>query len=601
MTAPTYTPLAANATPTLGTSGAAVSALQTQLNTQNAGQAGYTPLIPDGKYGPLTQAASQYKAPVATVTPDTTKPNPNIGFTSRMDYSTNANGVSIPVDPKTGLDIPQGNSSNPVSATNPRPLYGDETAPALVTAKTADQIQQEKLTAAQGEIDNLNKYYDSLKNEQQITNASNSRSTDSVSTLTGLAGSSEAGVAAKATNASNDAALGKVEQQRQAAVNTILSGIRSSAVTEAQQSRTEARQSEQDRLAYREKAQTDAVAHLASLSKANSGATLEGLKATLSPEEYNYLITNAGGEANAKAVLFENRPKDSLVGTPYLAGDKVVQAYTTPDGKVIYEDTHAPQEVIDAMKNDPKNIAIEKGSDGVLRFMNKQTRTWTTVTGSGKSTDGGTTNGTGTSNTIAGDVKDILEGRNTMYNIKQTMGRTNSAAAYMQSVRNQIRKVDPSFDFIASDAGGKSVSTSYVQKSTAAINSVLPNIGKVIDLSNQVQRIGVSGVDALLQKGAIQIGNQKVSNFHEAQKLIADEIGTALGSGSMSDMKLQLGFDITDPSVRPDVFASNMGIVKEFIENRKQGLNDLRYKSSTAGQGGSTEGGSTFQGITLPH
>jgi len=185
---------------------------------------------------------------------------------------------------------------------------------------------------------------------------------------------------------------------------------------------------------------------------------------------------------------------------------------------------------------------------------------------------------------IQGDMKDILEGRNTMYNIRQTMGRTNQAAAYMQSLRDEIRKIDPNFDFVASDAGGKSVSTAYVQRATAAINSVLPNIDKVVDLSNQVLRIGVKGVDNLLQKGAIQIGDQKVSNFREAQRLIADEIGVALGAGTVSDMKLQLGFDVTDPSVTPEVFASNMGIVKDFVNNRLKGLQELRYRSTAVGQ-----------------
>jgi hypothetical protein len=182
---------------------------------------------------------------------------------------------------------------------------------------------------------------------------------------------------------------------------------------------------------------------------------------------------------------------------------------------------------------------------------------------------------------ITNDVQSVLEGRNTLYNIRQTMGRTNQAAAYMQKMRDEITKIDPSFDFVASDAGGKAVSSQYFQKSIAAIDSVLPNIEKIVELSNQVERIGVVGVDSLLQKGAMQIGDKKVSNFKEAQKLISDEIGLALGAGTVSDMKLQLGFDVTDPSVTQEVFASNMGIVKEFIENRKRGLTDLRYQSST--------------------
>lgn len=195
--------------------------------------------------------------------------------------------------------------------------------------------------------------------------------------------------------------------------------------------------------------------------------------------------------------------------------------------------------------------------------------------------------------TISSDLLAVLEGRNTLYNIRQTMGRTNSAAAYMQKMRDTIAKIDPKFDFIASDAGGKFISSSYYQKATSAINSVLPNIDKIVDLSNQVGRVGVKGVDAILQKGAIQIGNQKVSNFQEAQKLIADEIGIALGAGNVSDMKLQLGFDVTDPSVKPEVFASNMGVVKEFIQNRLSGLNQLRYSSSTLG-GGSSSSPSKF-------
>lgn len=184
---------------------------------------------------------------------------------------------------------------------------------------------------------------------------------------------------------------------------------------------------------------------------------------------------------------------------------------------------------------------------------------------------------------IAGDVEDVLSGRNTIMNIRLQMGRSNSAAGYLKSIRDAIHKIDPQFDFIASDAGGKLVSSAFYQKSVTAIDSVLPNIDKVVDLSNQVDRLGVAGVDKLLQAGQIQMGNQKVANFHEAQKIIADEIGLALGQGTVSDMKLTLGMDITDPSLSPQVFASNMALVKEFIQNRKKGLEQQRYSSPTAG------------------
>lgn len=189
---------------------------------------------------------------------------------------------------------------------------------------------------------------------------------------------------------------------------------------------------------------------------------------------------------------------------------------------------------------------------------------------------------------ISADAEDVLSGRNTLFNIRQTMGRSDKAAKYMLDLRNQIRSKDNTFDFVSSDAGGKFVSSTYFQRATASIDAVIPNVDKIVDLSNQVDRLGVKGVDSLLQKGAIQIGNEKVSNFHEAQKLIADEIGVALGAGTVSDMKLQLGFDVTDTSVKPEVFASNMKLVKEFILNRKAGLNQQRYSSPTNQTGGTT-------------
>lgn len=187
----------------------------------------------------------------------------------------------------------------------------------------------------------------------------------------------------------------------------------------------------------------------------------------------------------------------------------------------------------------------------------------------------------GSSSSIPGDVRDILEGRNTLFNIRQTMGKNNTTKKYTEEIRRRIDEVDPKFDFVASDAGGKSVSSAYVQRSMAAVDSVLPNIDKIIDLSSKVPRGDVRALNSLMQDVGIQFGDKKVANFVQAQKLIADEIGAALGAGSASDMKLQLGFDVTDPKMPPDVFASNMEIVKEFLNNRRKGLTGLRYSSST--------------------
>jgi len=151
----------------------------------------------------------------------------------------------------------------------------------------------------------------------------------------------------------------------------------------------------------------------------------------------------------------------------------------------------------------------------------------------------------------------------------------------MQKLRAAIKEEDPKFDFNLSDAGSKAVSSNYYQRSIAAVNSVMPNIDKVAELSKDVDRIGVRGIDAILQKTAMQFGDTKVTSLHQARKMLADEIGLALGQGTVSDMKLQLGFDVTDPAVSDENFVKNMALVKEFVNNRKAGLEQLRYHSST--------------------
>lgn len=267
----------------------------------------------------------------------------------------------------------------PTQAPTPSQYYPRMTTePTPVVAETAEQIQERKIKNAQGLIDNLNKFYDTEIEQQTKINVGRERGTNAISTLTGLAGSTEAEVAIDRTKTANQKEINAINQQRAVAISGILTKISDSAVEEAKQSRLEARQSAQDILAYREKAQTDAVNYLTALSKSSPTLTIEGLKATLTPEEYNYIAKNVGGEAMIKATIFEARPKNTILGTPQLIGGKMVQAYTTPDGKVVYESIDLPEGVV---ANQDNIKSIEKTDSGI--FIINKDGTWSTIKGSG--------------------------------------------------------------------------------------------------------------------------------------------------------------------------------------------------------------------------
>jgi hypothetical protein len=77
-----------NTVPTYGEESASTLALQQSLNAQNAGMAGWTPLAEDGKYGPLTQAGVEYKAPNPGIVSSTATTNSLATGSAALDTMT---------------------------------------------------------------------------------------------------------------------------------------------------------------------------------------------------------------------------------------------------------------------------------------------------------------------------------------------------------------------------------------------------------------------------------------------------------------------------------------------------------------------------------
>lgn len=343
-----------NTTATYGENSSANLALQNAINSVSQSK-----ISVDSKYGPQTKSA--YDSLVGQ------------GYTY-------ANGAFTKPTATPTAPVVEDKSSS-VAPVAVRPIYENE--PEVLKARSVDTIQQEKLAQAQGEISALNTYYDTLAKESRVLGEKNNRRTNAISTLTGLAGSSEANVAQETTDKGNKADLDKIESERNVAIMAALGKIRQSAVEQAKQEREDARTSEQDRITFREKAQSDAVTQLSTLSKAKSGVTLAGLKSTLSKEEYEYLIKNAGGEEMAKAILFENRPQDTLVGSPTNVGGHIVQYYKTPDGSIKSENVPLPEGVM------PDNIkSITKAGDGSTIII-KNDGSWSKIAGTAKTGGGG--------------------------------------------------------------------------------------------------------------------------------------------------------------------------------------------------------------------
>ena len=151
-----------------------------------------------------------------------------------------------------GLNFDKKTEPLPTNTTNttrfsrltPTEQKATDTLAAPLTTETEAEIQARKAKAAQAEIDALNKVYQDKLNTQRITNQGQDRQTASVSTLTGLAGSTEANVAATKTEALGEKQLNAIRNEQAAAIQQILSKVKTSAAEEARQQTLDARQSE---------------------------------------------------------------------------------------------------------------------------------------------------------------------------------------------------------------------------------------------------------------------------------------------------------------------------------------------------------------------
>ena len=185
------------------------------------------------------------------------------GDTTADSYGTlrDSNGFVVPV---------AGQTSTPVDAPTPSPYYsrydsaGGASTPA--PAQSLQQAQNEAIQGASGEINALNQYYASKSAEQKTANEKNDRSTSAISTLTGLAGSTEADVRQKATSKEGQKANDAIMAEQASKIAQTLRDIKTSATNDYNTERSNARLDATAQADAVTKQKANAVEHIKNLT-----------------------------------------------------------------------------------------------------------------------------------------------------------------------------------------------------------------------------------------------------------------------------------------------------------------------------------------------
>lgn len=234
-------------------------------------------------------------------------------------------------------------------------------------------LQKSMIQDAQGELSALDDYYTSRIADQQKINQKNDRNTASISTLTGLAGSTEANVAQQKTTAEGQKAVDSIRAEKALEVATLLGNIRRSALTEAREQRREARLDEQARIEARSARQQEAVDYLTRLSA--GGVTANGLRDE-DPESYQYLVNQFGSEDAVRGAFVLNTPQDQILDKRIEGGKYVIARQNPLTGEIKIEtvDLGLPVGYTKTLDAGDRIVAVPDnwdGDPGKLRTINK--------------------------------------------------------------------------------------------------------------------------------------------------------------------------------------------------------------------------------------
>lgn len=179
---------------------------------------------------------------------------------------------------------------------------------------------------------------------------------------------------------------------------------------------------------------------------------------------------------------------------------------------------------------------------------------------------------------------------------KLTMGQFRGLYSYSRdankraAIYDKARELNPDFNAAEFEAGFRLASNPRVRQQLASMDNVQEGVPDLLKFSEEAQRSGIKAVNKVLIKGGIQLGDKRYSNLHTAAIAFADELSGALGYGSATDMSREMGFNMTDPNLSPEAFASGVQeVLVPFLERKRGTL--LKQMGPTGKSNPSAPGG----------
>lgn len=169
-------------------------------------------------------------------------------------------------------------------------------------------------------------------------------------------------------------------------------------------------------------------------------------------------------------------------------------------------------------------------------------------------------------------AQDLAYGRLTFQGFRTLYAYSRDASA-KERIYETAAALNPDFNQADFERGFKFISNPKVGQQLASLDNVLSGVDDLIRVSDQAARSGATVINKYTTPAKIAIGDRRFTNLKTAQTAFADELSGALGYGSATDMSREMGFNMTDPNLSPENFASALrDIVVPFVQRKRAAM-----------------------------
>lgn len=146
---------------------------------------------------------------------------------------------------------------------------------------------------------------------------------------------------------------------------------------------------------------------------------------------------------------------------------------------------------------------------------------------------------------------------------------------FIQDTFSKWAEVDPAFNPSDAAIGIKQAQDKNNNRTLGLIQSVRPNLTRLVELSDKIARSNIKMVSKAELAGNREFSNDDLAKFDALKTLSVDEINNIFSPGGGSNQSREMAMGLVRETLPPKQFKHALNVVIEAMDNRAKGIESL--------------------------